>query len=377
MLSSVTEHPSPPGSPLLKPTANPFQVPTPDNCKHSFTTPKPRSKSHRTCFDEECSTAAPSPAAHSLGLQTPDSIRSFSSPGWGTSLWDAPISGAPEKTLGSTFGPPVDSSIAEFCLAFQTNFDAGGLDVSMSSMLPPPPEIDATALSAFLPASVESESRAFSPSPTTPRQGSPGKRAAAMSPPQTPRRGPCHIATPGAPKKQKRPLLMQVLQLAIQGLDNLDKVRAVLALDADAALEPFWDYDMEPSLCCAVRCGCSAEVIELLIKHGARVGDVNSKGQSPLDLLGSCRASPGLGLGAAGAAQNMASPVEKVLLEAGGRPQAPTEGNLENAFLEAGARPQTPTEGNLGWGDLEDNLDWGRLGMQELAWTVCPTTPAL
>jgi len=250
-----------------------------------------------------------------------------------------------------------NSFAAELSLAFGSNFHVGGLDAHMPSMLPWL-VIDGVAGLAPPAPEAESEAQALSPSPTTPRQGSLGKPAAPMSPPQSPKQGPRHIATPGAPKKE-RPELMRVLQLAIRGQeDNLDKVRALLALDPDAAVLPFFDYNMEPPLCCAARCECSAEVIELLIEHGARVEDVNSKGQSPLDVLRSRRrALPAFGLGAAEAGPNMACAVERVLLEVGARPQAPLAGNLDQ-------------------GPFEGNIDWGLLGMQQLPWPFLEAAPA-
>lgn len=251
-----------------------------------------------------------------------------------------------------------NSFAAELSLAFGSNFHVGGLDAHMPSMLPWL-VIDGVAGLAPPAPEAESEAQALSPSPTTPRQGSLGKPAAPMSPPQSPKQGPRHIATPGAPKKE-RPELMRVLQLAIRGQeDNLDKVRALLALDPDAAVLPFFDYNMEPPLCCAARCECSAEVIELLIEHGACVEDLDFKGESPLDVLRSCRAFLGNGVDAAEAGQNFACPVEK-------------------ALLEAGARPGVPMDGNLNELRFEGNADWGFLGMQGLVWPqVFPTPPAV
>lgn len=50
---------------------------------------------------------------------------------------------------------------------------------------------------------------------------------------------------------------------------------------------PFLDFDWEPPLCAAVRLGCSTEMVELLLEHGANVTDVDASGRTPLGLLSS------------------------------------------------------------------------------------------
>jgi len=335
MLSSVKEHPTPPSSPVLKPRQIPLQVFTPGASKekHGFTTPKILGQSRRSPYDG--STSAPSLATHSLGMWTPGSSQAFGSPALDAPAWYMSYPGAPRKTSDHV----------------------GDLDARMPRTLP---SLDMDAMAgALLPAEVESESKACNVPPRTPRQNSLDKPAAPISPPQSPKQVARHIATPRAPKKQQQPVLLKVLKLALRGVDNLDKVRALLALDPDAAVLPFFDYNMEPPLCCAARCECSAEVIELLIEHGACVEDLDFKGESPLDVLRSCRAFLGNGVDAAEAGQNFACPVEK-------------------ALLEAGARPGVPMDGNLNELRFEGNADWGFLGMQGLVWPqVFPTPPAV
>ncbi|CAK0799586.1 unnamed protein product [Prorocentrum cordatum] len=67
----------------------------------------------------------------------------------------------------------------------------------------------------------------------------------------------------------------------------LKQVRLAIEADPEAAKEPFWDCRFEWPLCAAVRLGCSAEVVRLLMENGAKVDVTSVGGQSPLQLLGS------------------------------------------------------------------------------------------
>jgi hypothetical protein len=59
-----------------------------------------------------------------------------------------------------------------------------------------------------------------------------------------------------------------------------------------AAQYPFFESKFGPSLCCALRFGCSEEIIGLLLQHGADMHAKDANGRSALDLLSS--ASPKL-----------------------------------------------------------------------------------
>lgn len=108
----------------------------------------------------------------------------------------------------------------------------------------------------------------------------PAGPALCQTPPQTPRGGRPENLTPCAPKKEAAPCLLQAFCS-----DSLEKVRAVIASDPEAAWTPLWEQDAEPPLCCAARHACSPQIVELLLEAGADVNAVDSKGRTPLALL--------------------------------------------------------------------------------------------
>merc|ERR1719331_587715 len=55
-------------------------------------------------------------------------------------------------------------------------------------------------------------------------------------------------------------------------------------------MSPLWDHDFEPPLCAAVRLGCPALVVGLLLEHGADATAEDIHDRTPLAIL---RASPG------------------------------------------------------------------------------------
>lgn len=48
---------------------------------------------------------------------------------------------------------------------------------------------------------------------------------------------------------------------------------------------PFFDHGCEPVLCAAVRLGCSAEIVRMLITAGAAINSSDSMGRSPIQIL--------------------------------------------------------------------------------------------
>jgi len=102
---------------------------------------------------------------------------------------------------------------------------------------------------------------------------------------ETPQIWHCSRTTPPAPKAAELPPLLLALFK-----DSIDSVRRALEQDPDAAKSLFWEHDVEPPLCTAVRCGCSPEIVGLLLEHQADVNGVDKHGRTPLAILASCSA---------------------------------------------------------------------------------------
>jgi len=71
--------------------------------------------------------------------------------------------------------------------------------------------------------------------------------------------------------------------------NSAQQVREALLDDPDCARFPFWDHDMEPPLCLAIRSRCSAEIVGLLLQNGADQEVTNLQKRTPADLLRSIR----------------------------------------------------------------------------------------
>lgn len=72
--------------------------------------------------------------------------------------------------------------------------------------------------------------------------------------------------------------------------NSAKQVREALLHDPDSARFPFWDHEMEPPLCFAVRHRCSAEIVRLLFQSGADQEMTNLQKKTPADMLRSIRA---------------------------------------------------------------------------------------
>jgi len=129
-------------------------------------------------------------------------------------------------------------------------------------------------------------------SPNTPRRDehpkTPRKASRCASPfppdehPKTPRKAsrcasPC---PPGAPDWSRRPPLLQALRRKC-----IRAVQSSLDQDPEEAQHPLWEYNWEPPLCCAIRFACDADIIELLLDHGADVHAATHQGQTPMMIL--------------------------------------------------------------------------------------------
>merc|ERR1719238_2591202 len=79
---------------------------------------------------------------------------------------------------------------------------------------------------------------------------------------------------------------------------DVQRVRSCLGEEPQAISQFFWDCGFEPALCFEMRCGCSPEMVRLLLQHGADAVACGKLGYSPLTCLASLplpRASPILG----------------------------------------------------------------------------------
>eukprot|EP00435_Cladocopium_sp_Y103_P009963 s2297_g2.t1 len=102
---------------------------------------------------------------------------------------------------------------------------------------------------------------------------------------QTPRVARELTTPPGAPKKAAAPPLMKVLQANTDSADTCRALRALLIEDPEVPRFPFFEHFMEPPLVCAAKAFCSAEVMRLLIQHGADVNLRDSMGHSAADII--------------------------------------------------------------------------------------------
>lgn len=125
-----------------------------------------------------------------------------------------------------------------------------------------------TTLSAAVASIHEAKSKDFMLSPVTPVQGT-----SLLNGSKPPLLGPA-----------SQPPLMRALSQADHNT-RLNEVKAVLSEDPEAALFPFWEHGCEPPLCFAVRVGCDAQVVELILKHGADVNASDLHGQTPLSIV--------------------------------------------------------------------------------------------
>uniref|UniRef100_A0A7S4QXA3 Uncharacterized protein n=1 Tax=Alexandrium monilatum TaxID=311494 RepID=A0A7S4QXA3_9DINO len=105
----------------------------------------------------------------------------------------------------------------------------------------------------------------------------------------TPPSSPCggrgeHTMPPPSRKAAGRLPLLRALQA-----NSIQMAQRVLKADPDAAASLLWDDSMrEPPLCAAVRLKCGAELVQLLMEHGADPRLVNREGRAPLNLLVEC-----------------------------------------------------------------------------------------
>jgi len=76
-------------------------------------------------------------------------------------------------------------------------------------------------------------------------------------------------------------------------MDSVSRALAACQEDPEAAKGLFYDHDLEPPLCAAARLDCNAQILQLLLEHGADVSAVNRQGFTAIAVLSalSCDAS--------------------------------------------------------------------------------------
>lgn len=277
---------------------------------HGFITPGGKFSSQR--LEDECSTALPSQctAADSLEslpntpagfdtLSTPRGISEFSvravpAPSsvqsWqpGTSIWH------PGNLCGSEL-QSLDPLSSQIQLGVNPELDA--LNNFLHGVMEPaglscgsPFILDSSSLQTSMPPVLEQPVSALDRSasefkPTACKlpgvSSSVLSNLSLMSPPATPRRKQANdLACPLAPSEMSYPTLMRALQK-----NDVDMVSKTLEADPESARLPFWDHNVEPPLCTAIRLGCKLDIVDLLLKSGADVQARDFAGQSPLEVL--------------------------------------------------------------------------------------------
>lgn len=256
----------------------------------------------RRDFDDVCSTAAPSPAMTDLtspwGTPFQGSISPYSGGFGSTSPWTALDAGMPGKLQHKS---PWSSVPAVDFTSWSMHDLAGNYFMELNDMqglgAPPPVPTGACGAVEVLGAcgdemgSVDTVSSASSsrwtedkaveaPDLLTPRTTLP--TSPPSTPPSTPRKE--RPGSPGSPPRAPKESALPPLLGALCS-DSEEQVREALREDPQAAMLPFWDNDVSPPLCSAVRHGCSVAIVRLLLEHNADVDMVDSRGQAPLALL--------------------------------------------------------------------------------------------
>jgi len=259
-----------------------------------FSTPMPQMEIQR--FDDCMSTAAPSQAMTNISsawaTPTPgcsaSSFLDISTASWGADF--APLfehqlklddmsthSGQAFKTFPAPlFGESdVVSCIESVCKEVFPE-PSSSKDISAGFILP----LNPRNISLPVPAVLRSPLLYQTTPPGTPRKST---VPAPMATPHIQKYS--KVTPPPAPTAAAMPPLLRALHE-----DSIDTVRSVLERDTHAATSLFWEHDVEPPLCSAVRLRCSPEVVGLLLDHQADVDGLDILGRTPLAILASCLA---------------------------------------------------------------------------------------
>jgi len=254
-----------------------------------FSTPMPQMGIQ--CLDDCISTAAPSPALTDISSAWATPTPGCSASSFldiGTASWGDDFAALFEHELKLDGMSTHSGQALKMCPApaFGESDVMSCIERVCKEAFPEPSsskDISAGFISPFNPGNLSLPVPAVLSSPlldqTTP-PGTPRKSIvpASMATPQI--QNYSKVTPPPAPTAAAMPPLLRALH---EG--SIDTVRSVLERDTHAATSLFWEHDVEPPLCSAVRLGCSPEVVGFLLDHQADVDGLDSRGRTPLAIL--------------------------------------------------------------------------------------------
>jgi len=151
---------------------------------------------------------------------------------------------------------------------------------------------------------------------------------------QTPAPTLVYKCPPGAPRlSSPEPLLAAIMNNAV------DEVHEACLDDADAAVLPFFEHDVEPPLCAAIRLGCGSDVVSALLNYGADAKLTDIHGRDPLAILMGLGSRRPAGVEALLREAGPVAPVQPMFVQGG---PAQSLDNPFSAFSDVGFGSQPP-----------------------------------